>query len=380
VIDVAVVGLGAMGSMTLWRLAARGAAAAGFDQFVPPHDRGSSHGESRIIRTAYAEGAFYVPLIREAFALWRELEADSGARLLTMTGALMIGRREGALVSGALASCEAHGLEHQVVDVEHAAVLFPQHVLDAEDVALWEPEAGFLRPEACIAAALARAEMLGAGVNRSTPVVAIEDDADRVVIHLAGGASVEARHGVLAAGSWTGRLVPELNAHLQVERQVLAWFALDDAAPFQPERFPVFVRELPDGRVRYGLPTLDGTSIKLAVHHEGAVADPDRIDREVSAADLAPLQEFVASRLHGVATQAVRAAVCMYTNTPDERFLIGSLPGRPRVTVVGGCSGHSFKFASVMGDIAADLALAGRTERDVSAFALDRAALVSPPR
>lgn len=301
-IDVAVVGLGAMGSMALWRLAARGVAAAGFDRFSPPHDRGSSHGESRIIRTACAEGAFYVPLIREAFALWRELEADSGTGLVTMTGALMIGRRDGGLVGGALASCAAHGLEHRVLDGDEAAERFPQHLLDAEDVALWEPQAGVLRPEACIAAALTRAEMLGAGVNRAAPVVAIEEDAARVVIRLAGGGAVEARRCVVATGSWTGRLVPELNAYLQVERQVLAWFALDAAVLFLPDRFPVFVRELSDGLLRYGVPTLDGRSIKLAVHHEGATADPDAIDREVSAGDLAPLEEFVTTRLRGVST------------------------------------------------------------------------------
>jgi sarcosine oxidase len=370
--DVAVVGLGAMGSMTLWRLAERGVAAVGFDRFEPPHELGSSHGESRIIRTAYAEGAFYVPLLQAAFALWRELERAGNAELLTVTGALMIGPADGEIVSGTLASARAHGLEHRVFEREEAAARYPQHVLEYGDAVVWDAQAGLLRPELCIAAALDAAQARGATVNRSTAVLSLDAGDDAVSLHLADGSSLRAGHCVVAAGAWTGALIPSLAQRLAVERQVLAWFELDDPSAFEPQRFPVFVRELAGGRIRYGLPSLDDETIKLAVHHEGRRAYPDSLDRSVTPSDLAPLQEFAARRLRGVWSRCRRSVVCMYTNTPDEHFLLGSPPGQERITVAGGCSGHSFKFASVFGDIAADLATTGRTRRDISAFRLDR--------
>jgi sarcosine oxidase len=376
-VDVAVVGLGAMGSLSLWRLAARGARVAGFDRFDPPHDRGSSHGESRIIRTAYAEGAFYVPLLHEAFALWRALERDSGAELLTMTGALMIGPADGDIVGGSLASARAHHLDHQLLNRDAMARRFPQHVLAEGDSALWDAQAGVLRPEACINAALRSAQTRGATINRETQIATIEPDADSVVLHLAGGGRVRAGHCVIAAGSWTETLVPSLAVSIQVERQVLGWFELEQQADFTVQRFPVFVHELSGGHMRYGLPSLDGTTIKLAVHHEGATCDPDDIDRAVTDADLEPLRDFATTWLRGVSPRCQRSMVCMYTNTPDEHFLVGSPADAPRITVVGGCSGHSFKFSSVLGDVAADLALTGRTGRDIDAFRLDRATLMS---
>jgi sarcosine oxidase len=375
--DVAVVGLGAMGSMTLWRLAERGIAAIGIDRFAPPHDRGSSHGESRLIRTAYAEGAFYVPLLRDAWRLWRELETQSGVELLTETGALMIGPRGGGLVAQSLASARTHGLEHQLLDSSEAAARWPQHVLAADDEMLFETAAGVLRPEACIGAALNRARALGATRRDSTRVAAIDSDRGGVTLRLDGDDTVRARQCVVCAGAWTPALLPELAPHLRVERQVTAWFALDDAGAYSPARFPIFVRELTGGRLRYGVPAIDGRAIKLAVHHEGAVADPDALDRGVSDADLATLDAYAATMLRGVRPGAVRAIVCMYTNTPDEHLLIGPLSSRPGVIVAGGCSGHSFKLATALGDIAATLASGGTAPHDITRLAADR--LVAEP-
>lgn len=370
--DVAVVGLGAMGSMTLWRLAERGIAAIGIDRFAPPHDRGSSHGESRLIRTAYAEGAFYVPLLREAWRLWRELEAQSGAELLTETGALMIGPRDGDLVAQSLASARTHRLEHQLLGASEAAARWPQHVMSHDDEVLFEAAAGVLRPEACISAALDRARALGATVREGTRVQAIESERSGVTLRLDGADALRAKHCVVCAGAWTSTLLPELASHLRVERQVTAWFAATEPDAFVPARFPIFVRELTGGRLRYGVPAIDGRAIKLAVHHEGATADPDALERDVSDADLAPLDAYAAGMLRGVAPGAVRAIACMYTNTPDEHLLIGSVPSRPCLTVAGGCSGHSFKFAAVFGDIAASLAAGEPAPHDVTRLAVDR--------
>lgn len=372
-VDLAVVGLGAMGAMTLWRGAERGLGCVGFDRFSPPHELGSSHGESRIIRTAYAEGTFYVPLVQEAWRLWRELEAITGQQLLSRTGALMIGPRSGPIVSGSVESATRHGLEHELLDAAAASVRWPQHVLAPGDAVLYEPAAGVLRPEAGIAAALERAGALGAQVHRNARVTAVEAGDRAVEVRPHGDAPVRARHCVIAAGAWTAQVLPELSHALRVERQVTAWFAGDPAA-FAPEHFPVFVRELEGGGLRFGIPSLDGATVKLAVHHEGAFVDPDTVARSISPDDLEPIEAFAATMVRGVSSEAVRALVCLYTNTPDEHFIVGPVRG-PRLTVLGGCSGHSFKFAPVLGDVAVDLALAGSTRRDIAAFRVNRTLL-----
>jgi sarcosine oxidase len=370
-VDVAVVGVGAMGSMALWLLAARGASVVGFDRFEPGHDRGSSHGESRIIRTAYYEGPQYVPLVRDAFTLWRRLERESGTSLLTMTGALMIGRPDGGLVSGTLASVRRHGLAYELLDADQMHARYPQHRLAPGELAVYEEAAGFLRPEEAIRAAVRRAESLGATVLRRMPVERVEAGAEGVRVR-AGGRTYQAQHAVVSVGAWLGGFLPELQVPLTVERQVIAWFPLHSPELFSPQRFPVFMHETETGRYRYGVPTLDGTTVKVAVHHEGASTNPDVIDRTVHPEDVAPIKSFVRDWLCGVEPVAVRSQVCMYTNTPDAHFVVGPLPGMPAVTVLGGFSGHGFKFAPVLGDAAADLALQGRTDYPIDLFAPTR--------
>lgn len=369
--DLAVVGLGAMGSATLWRGAARGLRAVGVDRFAPPHERGSTHGGSRIIRTAYFEDPAYLPLLRDAFPLWRELERESGETLLTMTGAAMIGRRDSALIRGSLRTAQVHGLSHELLDASQAAQRFPQLALDEGDVVFHEEGGGVLRPEACVRAALAAAQRRGAEVRTGTRVVRVAPHAGGVQVHTDSGV-IEARHAVVCAGAWTAALLPSLPVSLRVERQVNAWFAPRAPALYAPERCPVFIRELPGERFVYGIPSVDGAGVKLAVHHEGATVDPDHVPREVADADLAPLRDHAMRCMRQLDPRPLRAVTCIYTNTPDEHFVVDALPGAPQVTVVSACSGHGFKFASVIGDVAADLAAAGRTHRPVDAFTLGR--------
>jgi sarcosine oxidase len=363
--DVIVVGAGTMGSMVLWRLARRGVAAVGLERFAPGHDRGSGHGESRMTRTAYFEGPEYVPLVQAALPLWRELEAEAGAELLTMTGGLMIGRPDGELVAGALRSARAHGLACDLLGPAEAAARHPQHRLAADEVALWEEGAGVLRPEHAVRAAAERAVALGAELVTGVVVTAIETNAGGVTVR-AGDAEYRARHAIVCAGAWLGGLLPDLGLPLAVERQVMVWFPAPDPAAFAPDRFPVFVHDRPD-RTGYGLPSLDGATVKVAIHHGGRPAAPDGLDRSVTEADTAPAASFVAETLPGLTPVPSRVVVCMYTNTPDRHFVVGRV-GIPNVTVVSACSGHGFKFAPVMGEIAADLAIDGRTQHDVSGF------------
>lgn len=369
--DVAVVGLGAMGSAALWRLASRGASVVGFEQYEPGHDQGSSHGESRIIRSAYYEGPQYVPLVFAAFELWRQLERESGVDLLTMTGALMLGSPERDLIVGTLASARAHGLSYELLDAATLQRRYPQFRLRSDEVAVHEQQAGILRPEAAVRAMVAQAEQAGATVYRRSRVERIDAVGDGVEI-TAGGATHRARHAVIAAGAWLPRLVPDLRLPLQVERQVMAWFPADVPAHFSPARAPVFMHEIAPGRFRYGFPTLDGTTVKIGIHHDGADTTAAAVDRAVHTADLEPLRRYIRDRLHGVGDDVARSTVCLYTNTPDEHFVIGAAPGRPALTVLSPCSGHGFKFAPVIGDAAADLALSGATAYPIAGFAPGR--------
>jgi sarcosine oxidase len=348
-----------MGALSAWQLAARDAMVIGIDRFTPGHDRGSSHGETRIFRTAYFENPAYVPLLQRASLLWRQLEKETGADLLTLTGGLAVGPADGELVSGVLASARQNDLPHRVLDPAGMSRLYPQHLLSTGEVAVLEEDAGFLRPERSVAAATARAQALGARVMSETEVTAIVPTDGGVVIETSRG-HVTARHAIVAAGPWTPKLLPDLDLPLVVERQVMVWLAVQDAKEFAPERFPVFIHEPAHSRFRYGFPTIDGRAIKLGVHHEGHAVDPDSIDREIRDDDLQPVLEFARDHLHGVSDEVVDARVCMYTNTPDERFIALSPSTLPNVTILSACSGHGFKFASVIGELMAGLILDGR--------------------
>ncbi len=344
-----------MGSAAAWRLARRGVDVVCFDRHSPPHTFGSTHGESRIIRTAYFEAPFYVPLLHETFGLWRELEAETGADVLTMTGALMLGPEASEVVRGALESAQRHDLDIDVMDADVVRDRYPGHVLDDGDIGVFDRKAGFVRPEAAVEAMLSQVPE----VRAQTAVGSVHELLDRFDAV------------VVAAGPWTPELIDWLP--LKVERQVQAWFTIEEGASWlTPDRFPVFIRESPETGDVYGFPTLDGQSVKVARHHNGTEIDPEHVNRTVDDVDLNPLKRYVAHYMHGVSTEVVRTVTCLYTNTPDGHFAIGRDPNDPRVTVLSACSGHGFKFAPVIGDIAAELVVDGKTTRDISRFSFAR--------
>jgi sarcosine oxidase len=359
-----------MGAATGWRLATRGVQVVCFDRHSPPHAFGSSHGESRITRTAYFEGPWYVPLLQETFPLWRELERAAGERLLTLTGALMIGRESAVAITGALAAATTHGIDARRLGADELRRRYPGHVIREGEVAVLDRQAGFVRPEAAVAAMIGRLVALGGEIRRGVVVAAVNDRAEGVeVVTDEGRESFDAV--VIAAGAWMPELVDWLP--LAVERQVLAWFEIDRGADWlTPDRFPVFIHQTDDLGDIYGLPTLDGVSVKIARHHDGDATDPNNLRREVTDGELDPLRTFAATYLRGVTGRVARTAVCMYTNTPDEHFAIDLHPDDARVVVISACSGHGFKFAPVVGDIAADLVCDGRTSRDITRFSVAR--------
>ena len=365
--DVAIAGLGAMGSAAARALTRRGVRVVGFDRFAPPHGLGSSHGRSRIIREAYFEHPAYVPLVQHAWRLWEELERESGGRLLIRTGGLMVGPPDGALVRGALASAEAHGLPHERLDALAISRRVPAMHPGGGLVGVWEPNAGVLLPEAGIAATLASARAHGASLHLDEPVVSWQADERGVEVRTARG-TYHAGRLVLAAGAWLPALLPDLAPSLIVERMALFWFEPRvDPAAFDPGRFPVFILEHARGRYIYGFPRLDGL-VKLARHHEGEPTDPDRVRRDVSPAEEASLRETFRPFLPAADGPLRERAVCLYTNTPDEHFVIGTHPRHPWVTMVSACSGHGFKFAPAIGEIVADLVTTGATAWNVELF------------
>lgn len=369
--DVIVIGLGGAGSACAFHLASRGLRVLGLDRFAVPHEMGSSHGLTRIIRLAYYEHPAYVPLLRRAFTLWRELEHQAGEPLLHVTGAIDAGPPGSRVFEGSRRSCELHGLPHEVLTSRELAERFPAYRLPPEHLAVLQPDGGFLVPERCIESHVRLAQRLGADIRTDTTVSAWEpDDAGAVV--RAGAESFRAPHLVLCAGAWMPGLVPELAPHLKVERQVLAWFETHRPEWFAPERFPVFVMNADEGHF-YGLPAFGAPGFKLGkYHHRGEVVDPDRVDRAVHEEDLEVLHDFARRYFPDGAGAALRSRVCLFTNTRDEHFVIDRLPHAPQVVVVSACSGHGFKFTSVVGEIVADLVQRGEALHDISLHGMAR--------
>jgi sarcosine oxidase len=372
--DVAVVGLGAMGSAAAFHCARRGARVLGFDRFAPPHARGSSHGETRILREAYFEDPRYVPLVQRAYDLWRELEVMAGARLLCTTGGLMIGPEHGVLVRGARLSAETHGLPYERLDARQIRDRFPALDPREDMVAIWEPRAGVLFPEACVREHLAAAVAHGAELCTDETVEEWRAAGDGFEIVTSRGRHRAARL-VLAANAWLPSLLPDVPLGLVVTRQPLFWFEpLRDPALFAPERLPIHLWEPEPDRFFYGFPAFDGL-LKVATHGEGAPSDPDTIDREVHPPEIEALRRRLEAYLPGAAGRFARAAVCMYANTPDAHFVIDRHPAHERVLVVSACSGHGFKFAPAIGEAAADLLFEGRARVDLDLFRLGREGL-----
>ena len=372
--DVIVAGVGGMGSAAAFHLARRGRRVLGLERFTIPNEMGSSHGTSRIIRLAYFEHPSYVPLLRRAYELWRELERDSGSRLLHMTGCIHVGAPGTSVFDGCVRSCREHGLEHEVLDSAEVMRRFPAYRLPPGTMAVLEAEGGFLEPEKCIDAHAAGARAAGAELRAGEGVTHWEPIPAGVRVHTPNG-SYEAARLVLTAGSWNGKLAEALAPLLQPERQVLAWLEVARPELFEQAAFPVFVMEVPEG-MYYGFPLFaEGPpGLKLGrFHHRYQPADPDLLDRAGAGhEDEEVLRSFAARYLPEAAGRALAMKVCLFTNTPDEHFLIDLHPDLPQVVVGAGFSGHGFKFCSVVGEILADLAIDGGTRHDTRLFDVGR--------
>lgn len=369
--DTIILGGGAMGSASAWHLSARGQRVLVLDRHHPPHAFGSTHGETRVIREAYFEHPDYVPLAQRAYELWRNLEAQSKQSLLRITGGLMVGRPDGVVVQGALRSARQHRLPHEVLDARTVNERFPALQIPDSMNAVFEPRAGILMVESCVDACLIQARRQRAVLKFDEPAISWRANDGRVEVTTA-RATYSAASLVLSAGSWLPQLVPELAAVLQVERQVLHWFHPGGRRDlFQPDRLPVHLCEYESGRFYYAVPDV-GTGLKAALHHQGESTTPETVRRDVSAHEQLQIGERVRQHLPLLAEAPHRCVTCLYTNTPDEHFLVDRHPRFANVLIVSPCSGHGFKFASALGELVADRVTGRPTRFDSPLFGIAR--------
>jgi sarcosine oxidase len=367
--DVIVLGVGGMGSAACHELAARGRRVLGLEQFPLAHSRGSSHGHTRIIRTAYAEGPQYVPLARRAFERWYALEQATGRHLLTECPCLNVGPRGSEHVEGVRRSVREHNLAAEELSGEEINRRYPAFRFPADWSGVIEQAAGFLYVEECVRAHIDAATALGAVIHAEEAVRGWSAVGNGVEVTTDKG-TYHAVKLVVAAGAWATKLLADVGVPLKVMRQTLLWFDCP-ADRFRRDRFPIFIADVP-GAPFYGLPAIDAFGLKVAKHYDAPeLPTPDGVNWDLTPNDEAAIRPLLEAFLPGLG-RLTKGHVCMYTVTPDHHFVIDTHPRHPNVSVACGFSGHGFKFASVVGEVLADLAESGTTRHDIGLFSATR--------
>jgi sarcosine oxidase len=384
--DVIVLGLGAMGASATYQLARHGAKVLGLDQHSPPHEFGSTHGDTRITRIACGEGAEYAAFAERSHEIWRELEKETGVELLTQNGMLVIsgpGERSPShgvtdFLKGTLDVALERKLKHRILSGREIRERFPAFNVGDGDQAYYDRVSGFVRPERCIAVQLEQARALGATLHLGEKVVDFRQAGGEVTVGTDKG-TYRARQLVVAAGPWLPALLgPSLAAPFRITRQVLYWFKAKSAAEhaqFRPDRFPVYIWQVPAPQNIYGFPATGGLDegVKIATEQDHTTTTPDQVDRSVSADEIREMYEtYVQPFFPGLSSECVKAKVCLYTCVDRARFIIDRHPEFERVIVASPCSGHGFKHSGGIGELLAQMAL-GEAHRDISAFRFARA-------
>ena len=369
--DVIVIGVGGMGSAACFELARRGRRVLGLEQFPLVHDRGSSHGQTRIIRTAYYEHPNYVPLLRRAWVRWYELEQRIGRHLLTECPCLSIGLEDGELIRGVQASAAEHNLSVKNMTVTDIARRTPFRFPDGYAGVL-ERQAGFLAVEECVRAHVDAATALGAEIHAEEAVRSWKADGDEVEV-TTDKETYRAARLVITAGAWTNPLLADLGVPLKVMRQVMLWIDVSaNPYTFRRDHFPMFIAETPQGDF-YGLPAIDEYGLKVARHYGAPeLTSPDQVNWDATTEDVPPVKSFLDRHVLGAGGAVTNGQVCMYTVTPDKHFVIDMHPEHANVSFACGFSGHGFKFCSVIGEVLADLAERGETNHAIDMFRLGR--------
>jgi sarcosine oxidase len=370
--DVAVVGLGGMGSAIAAHCARRGASVIGFEQFERTHDLGSSSGKTRMIRKAYFEDPAYVPLLLRAYELWRELERNTGKELLRITGLLMVGEENTEIVAGARRAAREHNLELESLSADEIRKRFPSLKVLEKEVGVYEPDGGVLDPEACVQAHLSVASAAGAKMCFGVAMKGWEKTVTGFRLELSDGTSVESRALVLSLGAWFKEALAKLGVTLRVQRNVQAWFE-PKTNEYDAERFPPFLLDR-DGLPAplYGFPDF-GDGVKAAFHSHGDLTDATHLDRQIDQErDITPIVRAMDDWMPGAAATFRAARPCPYSLTPDCNFVVDRHPEHPYLIVCGGFSGHGFKFAPVIGEICADLTLENESRHQIDFLSVRR--------
>lgn len=369
--DVIVIGVGGMGSAATYHLAKRGHDVLGLEQFDIPHENGSNHGVTRIIRKAYFEDPAYVPLLHQAYENWETLQKENGRKLLHLYGSITAGRPDEANFNGAIKACEEHNLPYKVLTSDELSAQFPGYQLPDDFKGVYQPDGGFLASDRCLVAHVeeafknggeihAREQVLNWKATSSGVRIESEDDvytADKLII---------------SAGPWAQELVKELEGNATPERQVLGWLQPKEPANFTPESFPIFTATL-NGEPFYGFPTFEVPGFKIGRHHHlEQETTPDTLDETLRSEDERLLRDVAEEYFPSGAGPTMRLTTCMYTNSPDEQFIIDTHPDHSNVVIAAGFSGHGYKFCSVIGEILADLVIDGKTSHSIELFSFDR--------
>nr|WP_315445407.1 N-methyl-L-tryptophan oxidase [uncultured Pseudomonas sp.] len=381
--EVVVLGLGAMGAATVYQLAKAGVNVVGIDRHHPPHNLGSSHGDTRITRLSVGEGAQYVPIVRNSHRIWRELEALTGESLFEQSGLLVLtsspefdhdDKTDFTLRTIGLA--QTYGIEHEVLSAVQIRQRFAQFA-NVHDTAIgyFEPGGGFVRPERCIDVQLRLAEQHGAILHKGETVTDISSDEQGVTV-TTDRRTLSANKLVISAGNWSGDLLGKpFENLLSVYRQKLFWFELEENAELVGHS-PTFIltHGRGDDKVNYGFPALPGEgSLKIATAQYHTATLPQDIDRTVSAAEEQAMYEHqVQGRIAGVTSTVLKSAVCAYTVTPDRHFIIDEHPSLQHTLFVSACSGHGFKHSAALGEAFAQWCMRGSSDLDLSSFSLKR--------
>ncbi|HZO89416.1 MAG TPA: N-methyl-L-tryptophan oxidase [Chthonomonadaceae bacterium] len=371
---VVIVGAGGVGAMAAWRLAKAGHEVIALEQFRLDHDKGSSYGDSRIVRRVYPD-ALYTALMADAYPLWDELQAQfPGEELCVRSGGLFFGPETHPLVQSAAQALAENDVDHEILSAEACARRFPAFALRPEEIALYEPSMGYARASRCVRAAAQLARQHGAQILEERRVESIEAAPEGLRVRTQAGETFTTDRLLLTAGPWTGPQLAKLGvqAPLVVTRQPYIHLQpARNAADFEPERFPPWIDAT--APITYGLPRLgDLPGVKIGLHDGGQITTPETVDRRVREEDRAAVRRYAAARFPWLSPEVVYEKVCLYTNTPDEDFIVDAVPGLPGAFVISGCSGHGFKFTPLLGQIAADLATGTPVPYELSRFRLAR--------
>ncbi|WP_040803928.1 N-methyl-L-tryptophan oxidase [Nocardia concava] len=370
--DVIVIGLGGMGSAAAYHLARGGQRVLGLERFTPAHDRGSSHGGSRIIRQSYFEDPAYVPLLLRSYELWEQLAKDSGDEVYRLTGGLYVGPPESLTVAGSIRASREWSLPHDLLDASEIRARFPNFTPEPHFVGLYEDMAGFARPERTVAAHLDLAAAHGATLRYGETVESWRDSGSGVTVTTASG-TYSAGRLVICPGAWAPELLADLGVEIEIERQVMYWFdPVVGSRRFEGD--PIYIAENDSGAQIYGFPAIDGQDggVKTAFFRKGIRCTPETIDRQVHPEEITEMRTRVRELLPALVGRAIDTATCMYSNTADQHFVIAQHPAHTAVTVACGFSGHGFKFVPVVGEILAELATTGTTRHPIDLFAPQR--------